>query len=403
MAPDALAFRRYLVLWAALVVIVALPLTVNYVFLMRAHELSPYASIIKDQFARQGIFGSALNGNDLKYKLELIRRVRPEVVAIGSSRAMNVRGLPFTRPFINAGGVSSNLLESETFVGEMLKFHRPTLVMYFVDYWWFNAQSEQTSNRYLIDETSLSYAKLTAPFSWLREGKISWDLYRDVLLHGRHDNPYTRVETLGVFAIEHAIGYRTDGSFFHSRGLKRHEGVLQYYWDHLASIGSGGHDRANLGLGNFVDEGSVRRYLRILDQLKQRGVQVIVVLPPVAPQYLKAIRAYSKEPYVAPLVARLREDAAPLYDFTDFRIPESIDCEFTDAYHPGDTLSMRLLKAILERTPDSPLRAYVDTAKLDDYIARFPGRTLILEPASMYKAREFDFLGLGCRKDAPGA
>jgi len=398
MADNARDFKRYLAMYAATVALIALPFAFNYMFLFRANELSRYSTIVSEQFERRAIYASALNGNDLKYKIELIRRVKPEIVVIGSSRAMNVRDLVFTRPFVNAGGVSSNLQESETFVGEMLKVHAPKLALYFIDYWWFNARAEQTSNRYLLDETSLSYAKLISPFTWMREGKITWELYREVLLRGRYDNPYTSLETLGVFANTHSIGFRIDGSFFNSRGLKREEGVVKYYWDELKSIEKGRSERASLGLGEFVDERLAQRYLHILRRMKESGVQMIVVLPPVAPLYLKAVRAHSKEPYVAPLVARLREEAAPLYDFTDFRVPGGADCEYTDGYHAGDTLSLRLLKEILERTPNSPLSDYVDVAKLDGYIARFAGRALILEEPSMYKAREFDFLGLGCRK-----
>jgi hypothetical protein len=401
MTTDAYAFRRYLILYAATVAAIALPFSVNYLFLLRANEMSSYERIVREQLEREALYGTALNGNDLKYKIELVRRVRPEIVVVGSSRAITLRGLAFTRPFVNAGGASSNLLESETLVKGVLEAHVPKLVLYFVDYWWFNSRWEQGSNRYLIDETALSFAKLTSPFNWMREGKISWDLYRDVLLRGRHDSPYTRLETMGVSAIADSFGYRTDGSFFNSRWIKKDEGVLKYYGEELEAIRRGASERANLGVGDFVDDARVARYLRILDQLKQQGVQVIVVLPPVAPQYLEAIRVRAKGTYVAALVQRLQEHVAPLYDFTDFRVAGDRKCEYGDGYHPGDTLSLRLVKAILDYTPDSPLKAYVDRDKLEDYIARFADRALILERPAMHKTHEFDFLGLGCPKNSP--
>jgi hypothetical protein len=396
-------FKSHVAVFATLVAVVAVPFAANYMFLLRADEVSRYSTIVREQFARSGIYASALNGNDLKYKIELIRRVKPEIVVIGSSRAMNLRDLVFTRPFVNAGGVSSNLLESETFVSEMLKVHVPKLVLYFVDYWWFNPKYEQGPNRYSIDETSLSYVKLTSPFSWIWEGKITWDLYRDILLRGRHENLYTRFDTLGVSAIELSIGYRTDGSFLNSRGLKQNEGVIKYYWDELKSIDEGRSERVNLGLGSHVDETLVQRYVGVVERMRKRGVDVIVVVPPVAPRYLQSIRAHSKMPYVLPVVARLNKFVAPIYDFTDFPAGQDADCEYADGYHAGDVLSLRMLKAILERTPGSPLSAYVDAAKLDDYIRRFAGRAFIVEPASMYKSREFDFLGLGCSKKESSA
>ncbi|HZQ74367.1 MAG TPA: hypothetical protein VFB08_15720 [Burkholderiales bacterium] len=400
---GAMEFRRYTGVFGIAVALAALPFAVNFVFIKRAYEASSYANIVAEQLHRGGMYGSAFNGNDLKYKIELVRALKPDVVVIGSSRAMNVRGLVFGRPFVNAGGVSSNLLESETFVSEMLKAHVPKLALYFVDYWWFNAKSEQTSNRYLIDETEVSYAKLSSPFFWLHEGKISWDLYRDVILHGRHEPAFTSYDDLGLFTLRYSSGFRTDGSFFNARSLNREEGVVGYFWDELKRIENGTSERVNLGLGDFVSEENARRFLRILSGLKQSGVEVIVVLPPVAPLYLKAIRARERRPFVTALAERLRRDVPLLYDFTDFPLPVKADCEYADGYHAGDTLSLRLLRAILERSPDSPLRAYVNRDRMDALIARFAGRVLIVDQPEKFKAAEYDFLGLGCDKRAAEA
>lgn len=403
MAPDAQAFKRYLVLYAAVVGAVALPFVVNYIFLVRSYEVARYSEIIREQFRRGGTYDSALNGNDLKYKIELIRRVKPEVVVIGSSRAMNVRGLVFHRPFVNAGGVSSNLRESEAFVRGMLEAHKPRLAIYFVDYWWFNPRQEQTSNRYRIDETAISFTKLTSPFVWLRQDKISWALYRDVLVHGRHENGTTSFDNLGVFAMRDSSGFRLDGSYFNPVTVRSEKGLLAGYREELAQIEAGKNERVNLGLGDFADEENVRWFLRTLDTLEAAGVQVIVVLPPVGPLHLKAIAALGRGPYVAALTRRLEKDVRALYDFTDVSSVAADNCEYIDAYHIGDTLSLRVLEAILERTPDSPLARYVDRRKLVDYVARFPGRALIPEEPLRYKKAEFDFLGHGCNKPALGA
>lgn len=389
------AFRRYLALYALFVGIVALPFAVNYAFVVRAYELARYSDIVAEQFRRGGTYDSALNGNDLKYKLELVRRVAPEVVVIGSSRALNVRALAFARPFVNAGGVSSNLLESETFVREMLALHEPKLVIYFVDYWWFNARQEQASNRFRIDETAISFTKLTSPFVWFFQDKISWPLYRDVLFLGRHENDNTSFSNLGVVALRDSSRLRTDGSYFNAKIVMGEKGPLQGYREELARIARGANERVNLGLGDFVKEENARWFLRTIERLKQRNIPVIVVLPPVAPLHLKAIRSSANAPYVTALAARLRQDVELLYDFTDFGVS---DCEHIDGYHIGDTLSLRVIAAILERTPDSPLAQFADRQKLAAYVARYSGRALIPEDPARYKKAEFDFLDLGCRK-----
>jgi hypothetical protein len=396
---DTKSFKRYVVVFAAAIVIIGIPCLANFVFLWRANELSPYSTIISEQLAQEGVYGSAYNGNDLKYKVELVRQVKPEIVVIGSSRAMNVRDLPFTRSFVNCGGVSSNLLESETFVTEMLKVHVPKVALYFVDYWWFNPKVEQISNRYKIDETARSFAKLFPPIDWIRSNKLPWKLLQDVTLRGHYENEFTSFETLGLFAIRYASGFRTDGSYFNSRSFQQDEGVVKYYWNELDQIKADQNERINLGMGDFVKEENVKWFLQTVKRLQDKGVQVMVVLPPVAPKHLQALRAHTTQPFATPLARRLEKDISPVYDFTDFKTGANHDCEHLDAYHIGDTLSLRLLKAILRRTPDSPLAAYVDQARLDDYISRYPGRAVIPEPLEKYKMQEFDFLGLGCRKD----
>jgi hypothetical protein len=391
-------FRRYTIVFVLTVAVLGIPCLVNFVFLFRSDEISPYSTIIEEQLARKGVYGSAYNGNDLKYKVELVRQVKPEIVVIGSSRAMNVRDLAFTRPFVNCGGVSSNLLESETFVKEMLKVHVPKVALYFIDYWWFNPRSEQISNRYKIDETARSFAKLFPPLEWIQSNKLPWRLYQDVILHGRYENEFTSFENYGLFAIRYSSGFRTDGSYFNSRSVQQSEGVVRYYWNEIKQTEKGQNERVNLGLGDFVKEEYVEWYLRTLDRLKEKGVKVIVVLSPVAPLHLKTIRSHAKEPYVTPLVRRLEKDVSPLYDFTDFESSGAGDCEYLDAYHIGDTASLRLLRAILQRDPNSPLKPYIDKEKLDGYISRFAGRVIILDQPEKYKMREYDFLGLGCRK-----
>lgn len=395
---HAKSYKSYILIFILSIVILGIPIVINLIFLYRSDEISPYSTIIREQLARNGIYGSAYNGNDLKYKVELVRQVKPDIVVIGSSRAMNVRGFVFTRPFVNCGGVSSNLRESETFVREMLKAHVPKVAVYFVDYWWFNPKSEQISNRYNIDETELSFAKLFPPIDWIESNKLPWQMYRDMILHGRYENEYTSFNDLGVFAIRDSSGFRTDGSYFNARSLMRSKGVVSYYWDNIKQIEKGENERVNLGLGNFVKEADVKWFLRTLNLLKEKGVRVIVVFPPVAPLYLKTIRSHTKEPFVAPLVTRLKKDVSPLYDFTDFESGGVTDCEHLDGFHIGDTASLRLLRAILQRNPDSVLKPYIDRKKLDYYISRYAGHVIIPNRPDKYKMREYDFLGLGCRK-----
>ena len=85
MTSDQAPFRRYCLYFGIAVFLLCMPFLVNILFLYRSDEISPYSAIVADQIDRSGVYGSAYNGNDLKYKVELVKHKNPDIVAIGSS------------------------------------------------------------------------------------------------------------------------------------------------------------------------------------------------------------------------------------------------------------------------------------------------------------------------------
>ena len=76
MTSDQAPFRRYCLYFGIAVFLLCMPFLVNILFLYRSDA---------DQIDRSGVYGSAYNGNDLKYKVELVKHKNPDIVAIGSS------------------------------------------------------------------------------------------------------------------------------------------------------------------------------------------------------------------------------------------------------------------------------------------------------------------------------
>jgi hypothetical protein len=90
------------------------------------------------QHQQGGLYGSALRYRPYPYKLELYRLSQPDVAIVGSSRAMPFLRDGFSAPEISLGGAVNEIAEGERLIPEMLALHKPRLVIFTLDYWWFN-------------------------------------------------------------------------------------------------------------------------------------------------------------------------------------------------------------------------------------------------------------------------
>ena len=102
-------------------------------------------SIIDRQWSSAGevLYLSGLNQHSYVYKQQLVNRIQPEVVAIGSSRAMQMRQEFFRTRFVNMGGAVTSVGELEAIADDFLNRHpkyRPDLALIFLDPWWFNKE-----------------------------------------------------------------------------------------------------------------------------------------------------------------------------------------------------------------------------------------------------------------------
>ena len=65
--------------------------------------------------------------------MELIKQVKPEIIALGSSRVMQFREDSFNKKFVNAGGAMNSLSEFN-FFEKMYEFHNPKYIILGLDF-----------------------------------------------------------------------------------------------------------------------------------------------------------------------------------------------------------------------------------------------------------------------------
>ena len=360
---------------------------------------------VKNQAAgRFALFGSGVSQDFVDYKLQLYAAVKPQVVALGSSRVMQFRGAYFRRPFLNVGGTAGNLPVLRSTLDAMLRLHRPEAVILGLDFWWFMPrwnpdpfkEEPPTSGSYVYSLDSLK-----KPWTWLLEGKISWrDLLGPVLprsLGGFRDDRY------GIMAQQTDDGFGSDGSWYYTGEITGQKRPFDYrFEDTLKQVRYGIKAFApSPPLKDSRDVGGISTahldaFAEIYCRLKARGIATYVFIAPLSITALDALRAREEDyPHLFRLRDALLARGIEVMDFTDPRTFAATDCEFVDGFHGGEVVYARILRDMADRW--SSLLAYVDMDKINAVIRDWRGHALVPDPR-LTDRPEVDFMRSDCPK-----
>ncbi|HEX9395545.1 MAG TPA: hypothetical protein VF943_02280 [Burkholderiales bacterium] len=399
-------FLALLALFAAL--LAALPL-LDFALIVRSGEYERLDRVVQLQHETGALYGSALHDTRGELPLEIVRHRQPEIIALGSSRPLDFRQEYFTHPFACACGGMDSIEDGETYMQEILARARPKLVLFALDFWWFTTPEPHRRSPMNLEATGeLTRAKILRPLEWVWEGTLTPREYLRLL--GGERNLFAAVPRpkIGVMAIKRGIGLRADGSLLH--GIRLGQAGLDFYAPMRAQVlnarrfvmteGRRKGEPTRFGPDNVLYPERLRSLDRVLAKLKAGGVRVILLLPPVAPSVAKAMAESGRHTVLADLDRELRARGLEYHNFHDPAALHSGVCEFADAYHAGNVTYMRMLRAMLQARPSSPLAPYVDRQRIDAAIARYAGRTIVPFESDGELPPEVDFLGAGCRRGA---
>lgn len=369
---------------AALVSFGLLAVGLQWLF-TRAGEID-LSHVLERQLARplgEVLFLSGINQNAYRYKLALFDRERPEVVAIGSSRAMEFRGELFSRSFITLGGAVNNLENLESVVAHVAASAMPPKHAYvLIDPWLFN--DRYVDNRAPVPDFPVA---VSADLIW---GGLK------ALRRGDWVSSMFRSPELGIHALLYKEGFARDGSQYYwgtQIGL-----VKPYDTGFVATFARIEGDNKNFQRNSRADPALVSRICKAIAVLRRSTPDIVLVAPPFASPVWERL-SQPDYAYISDGYSQIRACSADL-PFFDFVNPASIegstDCEFIDGLHGGDVTYARMLRQISAAHPGTTGHLHLD--KLEAFIDRHRGRAggsaLALHPG----VREADFLGLGCRK-----
>lgn len=382
--------------------LLAIPLGVaNVVFLYNSGELDSIESITADQQRAGGLYGTAVHMNSHAYHHALYAARDPEVVVLGSSRALQFRQGFFTAPFANLGLTVHFPDEFAIVVDRLLANRKPKLVILAIDPWWALVRGNQTihlQRSVARRGGELTPETLVGPVQWLIDGRVDLDSYLDVLTGG-HPITVDGVPMRGVQAVARRDGFGPDGSYYYHDEILGH--IVSNDRRFARSLHQVATNEALLHHRETVSEAGLETLRRGYETLRKAGVSVVTAVIPVAPRVIDEMARRPDEfGYIAEARARLSEINESHYDFYDPRVLGADDCEFVNGFHGGDVVSARILAAIYESGEPNVVRV-ADIERLRRIIRENAGFALADRQYFRDGDAEGDFLDLGCPKLRP--
>ncbi|HIG0327816.1 TPA: hypothetical protein ACX87D_001701 [Legionella pneumophila] len=391
-------FKRFLLAYLFIISIPIVLLALSYMFLFNAFELRDFTTIVRKQNESNAIYGTGIDIYYYDYKKEFVKLRKPVVLALGSSRALGLHEEVFNVPFTNAGQGMVSLEQGFIFIKEMLKFHKPKVIIISLDFWWFNDKVGGKGYGFTqFDPVAVTWTRLLKPYILLAKNNITWRDFFNVLLLRKRTNNITKFNNLGIFAIKTSSGTKPDGST---------------HWGYSVLTGKDTYDyQFKLGL-NFIKNGTsnyeyasefsktrMEELNKIVKLCQANGIELYLFVPPVAEAIYKNMMSM-KDKYL--YIDKLRHEfkSFPVH-ISDFHNPQDIpsnDCEFGDHYHAGDVTYLKMLLKMANEPANQGLRKYLRINLIRQLINKYEGNVLVPFDENLYFTGEKDMHNLGCIK-----
>jgi hypothetical protein len=296
-----------------------------------------------------------------RFKLLIAASMSPDVLILGGSSSLQMRGEYFLAPFYNAAGSIDSIWHATEFLRRLGPAHLPRVVVVGLHSYLFLESWKPHSHLFRGN------FDVPAPTKAAIVGSCARQVARH-LLDGRvslHQVGNFPAHVVGLGGLLGSLGFRADGSY--DRGEippipQRFEQQL----DHVRR-GSG-----YLPFGSDIAAKRVAELREFLDYARAAGIHVVAYFPPVASpvrdamsqsggRYDYAFQAFDR---LSPVFA---EYGFTLLDATDLRTIGATDDEMLDGTHPSETADLRLLLALAAR--DSSLAGLVNLDRLRALLA----------------------------------
>jgi hypothetical protein len=359
------------------------------------------------------VYGFATQ-DDSSFKREIVNQVRPQVLALGSSRVMQFRQEAFKVGFYNGGGLMNSIEQGYDEFQNLLTVYQPKLVIIGIDFWWFNDKFQKPVNLSKIDKDikiqgnykiksssdskeiinkiqrnlSALTEKVYQPYFYIKDGKLS--IFDVIYIYSLIDkNKY-----LGLNALINKDGFARDGfRYYTSFAIGKKVNDDKYFRDTLDRISKG---YRRFEYGSSVNSRHFENFISILKLLEKNKIKYILFFPPFAKEVNDAIAQKKNHyNYMKDLKNKLRLRGVKYYDLQNSLIYHSNSCEFIDGFHGGEITYQRILLEIAKQ--DKNLSNILKIDEIKKNIKKYTG---LAQPSiqELTRSKELDFLSIGCKK-----
>lgn len=328
-------------------------------FLLLPFAVLKFAGELEDfstySLGERDVFGLAYSDQAREHKVSQILEQKPAVLAVGTSRVMQVRSFFFKDParFFNGGGVIANVGDLRCLADELSRDqYRPELIVLSVDQNFFNARWDDM-------KTPCSYERhrnfLQLFTNSLKE--FYSDLYAGKISVGK---VFSATDHIGLNAIMNGNGFRYDGSYAYE---KTYDKVFRGDTVSFADV----EKRIKRGINKFewgdaVNPAAVDGLADFQAYCRQNNIALTMFFPPYPDQIYQTMVQSGKYKYLQQLDSAMAEKKLPVYNFSSLARLGASDKEAVDGFHGSEVAYLRLIRELCRRG-ETTLKKYVDTTQ----------------------------------------
>lgn len=307
------------------------------------------------------LWGLAYNYYDREYKFFMTEKFEPEILALGTSRSMQIDGNIFNSKysFYNAGGAVQNPQDYIEFIKRLS--YNPKLVIIDLNHFFFNPNSDKSSPA-IYKKPELNSLTIL---------KNCINVYKDICL-GKIRMVKFSNEHIGMLAKMECDGFTNTGFYHYGRITNNPVHASDYNFKNSINRIMTHSDRFQTC--NIVDLKVVEQIKTFVKECNSRGIKLIGFLPPFSHYVINEMKKDGNYQYINMIYSYLKPsfegEGNNLYDYTDVSRIGGNDFYFIDGFHAGVPVVNLIFKDII--TNDNSLSDFFTTTeKMDSIIIEY--------------------------------
>ncbi len=325
------------------------------------------------------LVGWGYNEQTPYYKLLGANYYQADVIALGTSRAMQFKGVYFKSSFYNiGGGCSGNYDEYKNFLQNLN--YTPKIMLLDLDAWVFNAGWNWVCEDYSeFKEIKRKNRNIFSMTKTIVQDYVNgkWD-FDDLALYANNEGFNGKVKD---------TGFMYDGSYYYGFLYRYPEESTDYQFVNTLSRIEEARDYFEYG--EHVDQNTLEQLESLLQYCQKNEIYVIGYLAPFAPRVYKTMAESGNYGYLEEISPACRE-LFEKYGFAYFDYGNGAELGVTDAYfvdgfHGSDVVYGLMVEDMIKS--DETLASCINDEKLEELLANAFSEVVFENPdtRSVYK------------------